>query len=108
MKAKKPHWNLDDVKQLADEGRLLLSKTKAQAFFPDPVTATTKAQGVIADLTERHFAHTLRQVDICDVYGVRLDGKGWYLKLTIDGLLVIVSLHPLDKPLKTNSGEVKP
>jgi len=108
MKAKKPHWSLEDAKRLAAEGRLFLSKTKAQAFFPDPWTAATKAQAVIADLTERQFAHTLQQTDICDVYGVRLDGKGWYVKLTIDDLLVIVSLHPLEKPLKTNAGEVKP
>jgi hypothetical protein len=47
-------------------------------------------------------------VDTCDVYGVRINGSGWYLKVTIDELLVVVSLHPLTGPLKTNSGVLHP
>ena len=30
MKAKKPYWNLENVKALAASGKLILTKTKAQ------------------------------------------------------------------------------
>lgn len=108
MKAKKPHWGLDSIKALAASGKLFLTKTKAEKSFPDPATAMATARATIGDLTERQFAETLEQVDICDVYGVRVGGRGWYLKVTIDELLVVVSLHPLQKPLKTNSGILNP
>lgn len=108
MKAKQPHWTLDEVKKLATEGKMLLSKTKAESFFPNPAVAMAKAKTVIAELAVSQFAESLHQTDICDVYGVKFDDKGWYLKLTIDGLLVVVSLHPLERPLKTNSGLVQP
>ena len=104
MKAKKPYWDLQNVKMLAASGKLYLSKTKAQKSFSDPATAMSTARATIGDLTERQFAETLRQVDTCDVYGVRINGCGWYLKVTIDELLVVVSLHPLLRPLHTNSG----
>lgn len=56
-----------------------------------------------------NFCHTLHQVDICDVYGVVLDGAGWYLKVTVQNpTLIVVSLHPLMHPIRTNGGEVKP
>jgi hypothetical protein len=108
MKAKKPYWSLEKVKALAASGKLILSKTKAQKSFADPATAMAAAKATIGDLTERQFAETLKQVDTCDVYGVRINGSGWYLKVTIDELLVVVSLHPLAGPLKTNSGVLHP
>lgn len=104
MKAKKPHWELEKVRALAAAGNLMQTKTKAEKSFPDPATAMATARATIADLTERQFAETLQQLDTCDVYGVRIGGRGWYLKVTIDELLVVVSLHPLLKPLHTNSG----
>lgn len=108
MKAKQPYWNLENVKALAASGKLILTKTKAEKSFPDPATAMAAARATIGDLTERQFAETLKQVDICDVYGVRINGSGWYLKVTIDELLVVVSLHPMLKPLHTNSGILRP
>ena len=108
MKAKKPYWDLESIKALAASGKLFLTKTKAENSFPDPVTAMATAKATIGDLTERQFAETLTQLDICDVYGVRVSGRGWYLKVTIDELLVVVSLHPLLKPIRTNSGLLLP
>jgi hypothetical protein len=38
-------------------------------------------------------------------------GGGWYLKLTVDEEtpeVAIISFHPLEAPLRTNRGEVKP
>jgi hypothetical protein len=49
-----------------------------------------------------------------DVYGLRADGIGWYLKLAVDlGMdgeeeVVGLSCHPLDRPIKTKGGEVTP
>ncbi len=106
MKAKKPHWELDRVKALAAQGKLFLTKTKAQRFFPDAASAVATAKATIADLSERQFAETLHQGDVCDVYGVRIGGAGWYLKITIDDLRVVVSLHPLQRPLRTNAGMI--
>ncbi len=108
MKAKKPYWDLENVKALAASGKLFLTKTKAEKSFPDPGTAMATARATIGDLTERQFAETLKQIDTCDVYGVRINASGWYLKVTIDELLVVVSLHPLLKPLHTNSGILHP
>ena len=46
------------------------------------------------------------------MYGVRIaDGSGWYLKITIDETVpevAVISFHPLERPLKTNGGMVKP
>ena len=75
-------------------------------------TAVATAKHVIADLSAGKFAETLLQLAKCDVYGVQIAGAGWYLKLTIDPQppegLIVISLHPLERPLKTNTGTVKP
>ena len=112
MKAKKPYWDLERVKGLAANDRLVLSRTRALNFFEADDTAVVTAKHVIAVLTAGKFAETLLQPAKCDVYGVEIAGTGWYLKLTIDVQpleeLIVISLHPLEKPLKTNTGMVKP
>jgi len=49
---------------------------------------------------------------VADVYGVARDEGGWYLKLTIideDGPeVLVISFHPLERPIKTNGGLVLP
>lgn len=112
MKAKKPYWDLDRVKALAANDRLVLSRTRALNFFQADETAVATAKHVIAGLSADAFAQTLLQPANCDVYGVQVGGGGWYLKLTIDPQppegLVVISLHPLERPLRTNTGVVKP
>lgn len=112
MKARKPHWNIDKVKDLAAKGKMTLSATKALASFPSFDAAALAATTVIAGLHQGLFAETLVQTTLCDVYGVRLNSKGWYLKVTIDSdpeeELIVVSLHPLARPLKSNTGMVMP
>lgn len=112
MKAKKPHWDLERVKGLAANDRLVLSRTRALNFFEADETAVATAKDVLAGLSADRFAHTLLQPAKCDVYGVQIAGAGWYLKLTIDPQLpeglIVISLHPLEKPLRTNTGMVKP
>lgn len=112
MKAKKPHWDIDRVKHLAQNGKMIMTETKALASFPTFEAAVIAANFVIAALHAGVFAETLDQTTKCDVYGVKLNDKGWYLKLTIDtdpaDELIVVSLHRLARPLKTNTGMVMP
>ena len=112
IKAKRPYWNLERVKALAASDLLVLSRTRALNFFEADDKAVATAKHIIAGLSADQFADTLLQPAKCDVYGVQIDGGGWYLKLTIDPQppegLIVISLHPLEKPLKTNTGMVKP
>jgi hypothetical protein len=112
MKAKKPYWDIARIQRLASAGQILLTEAKAKASFTTFHAAEAAARDVIIGLDARQFAETLRQTSVCDVYGVIIKGAGWYLKLTIDTgppeELIVVSLHPLDRPLKTNAGMVKP
>ena len=105
-----PRWSLKQVKTLAASDALLLSRAKAAAHFSSEAVAYATAKQVIAALSALDFSHTTQQADECDVYGVSIGGAGYYLKVTVvDGpRLIVVSLHPLDKPLKTKKGELKP
>ena len=85
--------------------------TRALQFFETRESAYDTARATIASLTQRAFAHSTAQTqDVCDVYGVVVDG-GWYLKICIDETVpevAVISFHPLERPLRTNGGEVKP
>lgn len=109
---KGPHWPLDRVKQLAREGRLFLQRTRALDFFPTRQEAFRVVVEIIGALEVSMFAYTQKLTfDTADVYAVRIEGAGWYLKLYIDEEdpeLTIISFHPLERPLKTRGGEVKP
>jgi hypothetical protein len=86
--------------------------TRALNFFDTMEAASEAVQLTVAGLTARAFAHSTQQTqDVCDVYGVLVEGGGWYLKICIDELLpevAVVSFHPLERPLRTNGGEVRP
>ncbi len=111
---KTPHWDLNRVKTLAAApGGLFVQDTKASANFSSLVEAIVVVKATIGELTVRQFADTQTLTwDIADVYGVKMaDGKGWYLKITIDETVpevAVISFHPLLFPLKTNGGVVKP
>lgn len=111
---KQPRWDLKIVKQVASqEDGLLLSKTRALAFFSGPDEAYTTALREIMALSIGSFVETTVQQfgEIFDAYGIVMDGKGWMLKFTVYETLpqvMVVSLHPLERSLKTNKGEVKP
>ena len=68
---------------------------------------------VIEHLRTTDFAHGVQlAVHAADVYGVRIDNRGWYLKLAVvedlGKLMLVISFHPLDKPLSTRDGVVEP
>ena len=67
---------------------------------------------VIRELKLSSFAETVELTwSVADVYGLKLEGCGWYLKVTIDETepqVLVISFHPLECPIRTNGGIVKP
>jgi hypothetical protein len=102
------------VKELAVlPNGLFVQVGRARAFFRDRRAAIEACRSAIATLTTTEFCETQTLTwDVADVYGVRVaDGSGWYLKITIDEAVpevAVISFHPLERPLKTNGGMVKP
>lgn len=107
-----PHWPIAQVQELAAAKRIWVQKTRAADFFLTTSEAIRVAREVAMELTNDDFSHSIQlTVDLCDVYGIVIDGGGWFLKLCVDvdvPELLIVSLHPLERPLKTNGGMVNP
>jgi hypothetical protein len=112
MHPMKPYWPLERVKAIAAEsGRLQVKRGRAANFFSSMGDALACARETILALSERNYAVTKHQADVCDVYGVKIEGDGWYLKLCIDEsapTVVVVSLHPLDHPIRTRGGLINP
>jgi len=113
MRAKTPHWDLERVKALVAAGSFMIQQGRAFAHIGGTYAdAAAEMQGVITGLTTRSFSHTQTLTwDIADVYGVVFRDGGWYLKLTIDEEIpevAVISFHPLEAPLRTNGGEVRP
>jgi hypothetical protein len=96
----------------ARDGGLFVQRTRALDCFPTLSEAIRVARATIVELTESRFAGSVHLTwDVADVYGVKVGGRGWYLKLTIDeGVpeVAVISFHPLERPLKTNGGLVRP
>lgn len=103
-------WSLKIVKQLASKGDLVLSQTKAVAFFSSETEAYETARRTIANLSSLDYSHTVQQRDEADVYGVVIGGSGWYLKISVQtgSLLLVISLHPAKAPIRTKKGMVTP
>jgi len=82
--------------------------SRAAQFFASRTEALVAARAILAGITNKDFARTIALAhDIANEYGVRWAGAGWYLKLTIDETVpevVVISLHPLEHPLRTNRG----
>ncbi len=112
MKAKTPHWSLDRVKTLVANDKVFIQRTRALAFFASREAAEEAVRRTVSALTQRSFAETIVQTyDTCDVYGVRWEGDGWYLKICVDEAMpevAVLSFHPLKYPLRTNSGVLNP
>ena len=109
---KQPHYSLERVRELTREGKIWLSKGKAMNSFDTPKAAYEFAARVAELLSVEHFSETVTLVwEVADVYGIRIDDAGWYVKLYIDETepeASFISLHPLARTLKTNSGKVNP
>lgn len=111
MKLATPHWPLEEVKTLVAAGQFFVLQSRARAFFRSRPAAIQAVSTVVGALTLSEFSHSTQQMDVCDVYGVTISAKGWYFKLTIDRArpeVLVISLHPLERPLQTNGGEVLP
>jgi hypothetical protein len=113
MKAKTPHFSLDRVKEMVAAGQFMIQQGRALVFLGGSFKEARLAmKDVISTLTLQNFSHSDQLVwDMADIYGLQYRGSGWYLKLTIDEKtpeVAIISFHPLQAPLRTNSGVIKP
>lgn len=112
MKGKGPHWPIDRIQSFVREDKVFIQKTRALSFFPTRKDAYRTIKDVALSLSVSMFSHTQQLTyDTADVYAVRIDGAGWYMKLYIDESvpeLTIISFHPLERPLRTRGGEVHP
>ena len=93
------------VKRLATSDAFIISQTRAADFFVSIEVARATISATIGRMTAMDFAHTVKtQMDEADVYGPLLDGRQWYLKLTVQPVtrLIVISMHPAEKPLETN------
>ena len=113
VKAKIPHFTLERVKSMVEAGQFMIQQGRARVFLGGSFQEARAAmKGVIADLSLRNFSHSVQLTwDMADIYGVRFRGGGWYLKLTVDDEMpevAIISFHPLEAPLRTSGGEIKP
>lgn len=112
---RKPHFPLDRVKELVRNDQLWICKGRGLNNFPTPRAGIRFAKALTARMTEDNFAQTVSlHQGKADVYGICEDGVGWYIKLDIDpegpegDEVTFISLHPLERPLQTNSGRVEP
>lgn len=119
---KKPHHSLEEVKALGVKRRVRLLKTRALDPMMDSLAsadtaakATALAAATIAALTLDAFSDTVQQSFVtCDIYGVVIEERGFFVKLHIDvdargeDLVICMSFHLLERPLRTNGGTVKP
>lgn len=100
------------MKGLAGQGALLLRRGSAIDFFETPLDAYDAARRTLLDLTARCFCEALvLDSDVVDVYAIKRGERGWYLKLTIDEEepeVIVISFHPLSRPLRAVGGVVKP
>jgi hypothetical protein len=109
----KPKWALSEVKALVADGCLLVTQ-RACEWYPTQSEAVLAVSEVIGALSGSNFAHNAVLANhVADVYGVVLDGRGWYLKLSVtedvDGrVVVVISFHPLERALRTRGGLVIP
>lgn len=112
-RTKPPKWDLQRVKKLTKEGKLFVQRKRALDFFQTAKEAIQAVKGAIEDLSDKDYAGHVEQIhDVLDVYGIRRgEEQGWMLKLCIDESepeVAVVSFHPLERPLKTRGGTVKP
>ena len=109
----RPRWSLTQIKQLAADDHLLLTRRGCE-YFETGAQAILEVKRLIANLTLGDFSQTAQLAKhLADIYGIKRDGAGWYLKLTVieadkDETLLVISFHPLEHPLQTRGGKVSP
>ena len=109
----RPRWPLERVKGLVASGKFAMTHSACDRF-PTRSDALAAATDAIRGLRPTDFAHTaILPRHVADVYGVSSHERGWYLKLAITEdaqgcAVLLISFHPLDRPLKTRKGMVYP
>lgn len=118
-----PHYPIDEVKRLVAAKMVRWRQTRAINFLVERFAKKWKDHGyaILAALDESCYAGRVEQRfdDVFDVYAVLYDGIYWYVKIKIESemqdqeaqqvqeIVMTISCHPLEHPIKTNQGEVK-
>jgi len=107
----KARWAVAEIKDLCGRGRILVAHEICDTFPTRSEAVATLAE-ILGELSSADFAHT-DELEHClaDVYGVIVEGAGWYLKLTVveaQPAVLVISFHRLERPLKTRGGMVEP
>jgi hypothetical protein len=111
---KEPHWSLERVKDLAEQGKFFVQRTKAMnaalSVFSTPLEVRAVIKQVLIRLDLKNYSETVKLTwDVADIYGIYETGLGWYLKITIDEEMpevAVISFHPLERSLRTVGGMV--
>ena len=111
-----PYYDLEAFKAEVRAGNVHVYRTRAIALIQEirrcsRGRAVEFAHKAALSLSPEAYAHTLLMPDrqVHDVYGIMIQGKGWYVKIeihTIDGQPGIVSCHPAEYDLVTRGGVV--
>lgn len=114
-------FDLAEVRALVEARKVRWSVTRAIDPLREEFAAAWKSHGmkILSRLGPPAFHATVNQNGMdFDVYAVRYNDIGWYVKLSIDNVidargraderLFTISCHPLEKPLRTQDGEVQP
>ena len=127
--AKAPHWSLRQVKKALKGGGLELTKARAidhllrhESSVVDRRTAVAFVRPIIDGLKGTDFSHTVNAMhNISDVYGVQINGRDWWVKVTLEDKPVVqakssgkakgkktvikhvsvISFHPPEREFKT-------
>lgn len=110
-----PHHSLEEVKRLVASGKFMLMRGRALNLLVPPLTYTEALRFVAAAvqlLSVDNFHSSVQLTyEMADVYGLNVDGVGWYIKLCIDQSVpevTVISFHPPEHAMRTKAGTIKP
>ena len=111
-----PYYDLEAFKAEVRADNVHVYRTRAVDIIRSLLNcsrdaATEFAKRAVLSLKAEDYAHTLEVWggQSQDVYGLLIEGTGWYLKIEIhvdDGEPGIVSCHPAEYDLRTRRGMV--
>lgn len=110
-----PHHSLDEVKRLVAAGKLTVMRGRALNLLVPPMTYAGAVGFVAAAIqllsVDNFHSSVSLTYDVGDVYGLNVDGVGWYIKLCIDQdvpEVAVISFHPPEHAMRTKAGTIKP
>lgn len=91
------------VKFFANKGKKSKSLTEAKNWMLKQFDALTIEDNFVE---EKEITFETGEKIKTDVYAIRADGEGWYIKFYIESNMCLMSFHPLDYDIRLASGEI--